>query len=101
MITTLLLLTSLAAKPAAPLQCLPPAASATAVKPETCESRLDSLSRELALLVKVLKSKGVDFENEKRRLALEDSTFSIPTNPGLVLGSPMAKHTLSIFTDPE
>lgn len=99
MITSLLLLTSLAAQPADPLQCLPPAS--TAAKPGAIEARLDSLSHELALLVKVLEGKGVDFAKEKRRLALEDSAFSIPTNPGLVLGSPMAKHTLSIFTDPE
>lgn len=100
MLTTLLLLTSLAAKPAAPLQCLPPAGG-QAAKSASTDSRLDSLAREFDLLLRILEAKGVDFAKEKRRLALEDSVFSIPANPGLVLGSPMAKHTLSIFTDPE
>jgi len=98
MITTLLLLTSLAAKPA-PLQCLP--GGHAAPKAGSLEARLDSLAHELSLLVRVLEAKGVDFEREKRNLALADSVFAIPVNPALVLGAPMAKHTLSIFTDPE
>lgn len=80
---------------AQPVQCLKPAT------PQETAARLDSLVREVAFLEKVLEGKGIDFEHERRRLALADSVFAIPHDPGLILGPAAAKHTLSVFTDPQ
>ncbi|MCB9495638.1 MAG: thioredoxin domain-containing protein [Fibrobacteria bacterium] len=82
------------------LQCLPGQEhQGEAALP--CEARLDSLAREVAFLVRVLEGKGIDFDKERRLLALADSVFDIPTDPSLVLGPAKAPHTLAIFTDPE
>ena len=76
-------------------QCLKPATT------QECAGRLDSLAKEVAFMQKVLESKGIDFEQERRRLALADSSFDIPHEPAMILGLANAKHTLTVFTDPQ
>lgn len=99
MIAALLLATLGAASPlksaTPPLQCMK---SAT---PQECAARLDSLVREVAFMQKVLEGKGIDFEQERRRLALADSVFAIPHDIDMILGPVNAKHTLAVFTDPQ
>lgn len=104
MITALLLASVLSAKPVKatepPIQCIPGQAPTTADGVEAAR-RIDSLAGELALVVKVLEGKGIDFTRERRLLAMADSAFEIPHDPAMVLGSVKAKHTLAVFTDPE
>jgi len=105
MIHAILLVALLAGKPAAKstspvLQCLP-GQHAAAATPMECASRLDSLAAEVAFLEKVLEGKGIDFERERRLLALADSSFEFAHDPALVVGPAKAKHTLTIFTDPQ
>lgn len=76
-------------------QCLKPAT------PQECANRIDSLAKEVAFMQKVLENKGIDFAQERRRLALADSAFEIPHDPGMILGLANAKHTLAVFTDPQ
>lgn len=78
-----------------PVQCLKP------TTPQECAARLDSLAREVAFMAKVLEGKGIDFEKERKRLALADSAFDIPHDPALILGPAAAKNTLAVFTDPQ
>ncbi len=104
MITALLLASVLSAKPVKatepPIQCIPGQAPTTADGVEAAR-RIDSLASELAFVVKVLEGKGVDFARERRLLAMADSAFEIPHDPALILGPAKAKHTLTVFTDPE
>lgn len=77
------------------LQCVKPATV------QECSARLDSLAQEVAFMQKVLEGKGLDFAKERQRLAMADSAFPIPHDPALIIGSLSAKHTLTVFTDPE
>lgn len=99
MIASLLLASLVQATPskpkAAPVQCVKPATV------QECSARLDSLAEEVSFMRKVLETKGIDFAKERQRLAMADSVFAIPHNPALTLGPADAKHTLSVFTDPQ
>jgi len=105
MIQAILLTAFLSAKPAPVsipvVQCLPGQHDTTAGMPLDCEARLDSLSKEVMILYKILSGKGIDFARERRKLSMSDSVFNIPQDLGFVLGPQLAKHTLTIFTDPQ
>jgi protein-disulfide isomerase len=75
------------------------AAAQSAPQIKALQLKVDSLSEELRLLERVLSSKGVDIEREKRQLALQDSVFQIPVDPAATLGDPKAPVTLVLFTD--
>ena len=62
-------------------------------------AKVDSLSAELKLLERVLASKGLDMERERRQLALDDSIFQIPVEGTAVLGDAKAPVTVVLFTD--
>lgn len=74
-------------------------ASPDATPIESLRAKVDSLASELRVLEKVLASRGLDVERERRLLALQDSTFQIPVEGTPVLGDPKAPVTVVLFTD--
>ena len=63
------------------------------------QAKVDSLSTELRTLEKVLALRGLDIDRDRRAVALQDSTFSIPVEGTSILGNPKAPVTVVLFTD--